>query len=666
MSRMNISSKLLQLRNRHLLLIDLYLVAMTPITAMTLRLDNPERVLQYASALVFYTLLGMGIRFSIFYFMGLYRHYWRFASIDELIQIGLAVLVSSVALALAYLLSVQILPFLLPLDLSPALPRSVAIIDGLLVLVGVLTSRFMIRFADRWVHAAPNGKTKRVGIMGAGHAGVSILREIRQNPLLGLDVICFFDDDAGKQGVQIHGVPVRGGREAITKYTASFELDLIILAMPTASGRTIHEVVDLCREVRLQTKTIPGIFELIDGTVHVNQLRNVELTDLLRRSPVQTNRSAIRNSIRGRRVLVTGGGGSIGRELCRQLLECAPRELVLLGHGENSIFESERDLRQLLLQRKQDDDGDLRIRSVIADIRFAERMQAVMAEIKPDIVFHAAAHKHVPLMELNPAEAITNNVLGTQNVVNAALAAGVQDLVMISTDKAVNPTNIMGASKRAAEMIVLQAARVHQRAYVAVRFGNVLGSRGSVVPIFQKQIADGGPVTVTHPDIRRYFMTIPEAVQLVLQAGVLGRGGEVFVLDMGEPVRIADMAETLIRLSGYEVGRDVDLEYTGLRPGEKLYEELFVEGESYAQTTHEKIFVAGNASALLADQLDEHLAVLAGAARRNDRDAIVRGLQALIPEYEPMVQQVPVSISAPQAETGKSFGFTPLQPVTAK
>ena len=335
--------------------------------------------------------------------MGLYRRYWQFASVDDLIRIGLAVGASSMLLTIAYRASYWFLPGSMTASLTPILPRSLPIIDGLLLLFGVAALRFIVRVAERWEYdSVPRNHARRVGIMGAGYAGVAILREIRKNANLELDAVCFFDDDPDKQGVDIHGLPVLGTRENIPQQVEHYALDLIILAMPTASGRTIREIVDICRQANVKTKTIPGIYELIDGTVRVSELRNVELTDLLRRRPVQTDRQAIRKAIEGRRVLVTGGGGSIGRELCRQILECAPTELILLGHGENSIFESERELHHLVAQRQGNTADKIKIWSIIADIRFADRMHRIMESTRPDIVFHAAAHKHVGLMESNP------------------------------------------------------------------------------------------------------------------------------------------------------------------------------------------------------------------------------------------------------------------------
>ncbi len=367
--------------------------------------------------------------------------------------------------------------------------------------------------------------------------------------------------------------------------------------------------------------------------------------------------------LRGKRVLVTGGGGSIGSELCRQVMRCNPAELIILGHGENSVFEIAQELTRTLASTRNGAESPVRLRTVIADVRFPERLEAVFGEVRPQVVFHAAAHKHVPLMEENPGEAVTNNILGTRNVVAAAVAAGVQHFVMISTDKAVNPTNVMGASKRVAELIVHQAAAATGQPYVAVRFGNVLGSRGSVVLTFKHQIAAGGPVTVTHPEMKRYFMTIPEAVQLVLQAATLGSGGEVFVLDMGEPVKIVDLARDLIELSGLRIGRDIDLAFTGLRPGEKLFEELFTAGEEYTRTRHAKIYVASNASQAVPEDLDTQVAALAAAAQTEDRPMLLQCLQRLVPEYAPGS-----ALSTPSLEQPPSFaaGQAPVAPPTPR
>ncbi|NTU65685.1 MAG: polysaccharide biosynthesis protein, partial [Chloroflexi bacterium] len=421
---------------------------------------------------------------------------------------------------------------------------------------------------------------QRVLVVGAGDAGTIVVREMLNNPSLGMKVIGFVDDDPRKRSARIAGVPVLGNRRSLTQLVESHHIELVVIAIPTAPGREVRDIVTLCEKAGVPTKIMPGLYEMLGGTVSVNQLRNVQIEDLLRREPVQTDTEAVRRLIAGKRVLVTGGGGSIGSEVCRQILRCGPSDLLVLGHGENSIFDVCAQLNQQLtaMARARVDASPVapHIHAVIADVRFPDRIRAVFEQYRPQIVFHAAAHKHVPLMETNPTEAISNNVLGTRNLLDAAAVTGVERFVMISSDKAVRPKSIMGASKRVAELLVHQTAWEIGKPYVAVRFGNVLGSRGSVLQTFKQQIAVGGPITITHPEMKRYFMTIPEAVQLVLQAAVLGQGGEVFMLDMGEPVKIVDLAQDLIELSGLEVGHDIEIAFTGIRPGEKLHEELFI------------------------------------------------------------------------------------------
>jgi FlaA1/EpsC-like NDP-sugar epimerase len=503
-----------------------------------------------------------------------------------------------------------------------------------------------------------------------------IVREMNANPQVGLDPIGFVDDDPHKHGMRIRGLPVLGDRSALPYLVEQHKIDQVIIAMPTAPGKAIREVLAICERAGIPAKTMPGMYELLGGQVSVSQLRNVEIEDLLRRDPVTTDIAAVQHLLRGRRVLITGGGGSIGGELCRQILRCQPSRLVIVGHGENSVFEIQQELRRTTRASTAGSANGARqtpqpeVVAVIADIRFAERLRSVFEQHRPQVVFHAAAHKHLPLMEENPSEAITNNVLGTRNVLDASLACDVERFVLISTDKAVNPTSIMGASKRVAELLVYQAAERSRRPYAAVRFGNVLGSRGSVVLTFKQQIAAGGPVTVTAPEMTRFFMTIPEAVQLVLQAAVLGQGGEAFVLDMGEPVKIVDLARDLINLSGLEVGRDIDITFTGLRPGEKLYEELFIDGEDYQRTAHQKIFIASNASRLAHDGLDRSIEALITAAMNDDEAAIRCGLRSLIPEFRPPngddTLAQPPSASAPAIQSAMpgyrvfGWGDTPV------
>lgn len=650
-----------RLRNRYFFALDLLLLPLAGYLSYILRLEQVDWA---AHGVGFLLLVGLACVMVpiVFRRAGVYSRYWRYASVDEMLLLIGSVTVAVLLAGAFSLATVQLLPS------KPPLPRSIPFIFLLLVLVATAGPRFAVRLLVRstrrrrsngWVKDHP---PQPILVMGAGDAGAMIIRELRNNPHLGLEPIGFLDDDLGKHEVTIHGVPVLGDRHALPEVVKKYQVKQVIIAMPTAPGREIRGIVRICGEAGVQARIIPGMYELLDGSVSINQVRDVRIEDLLRREPIHTDISAVSGMLQGKRVLVTGGGGSIGSELCRQILRCAPAELVVMGHGENSIFEITNELQtgnpQSVMRNAQ---YVSRITPIIADIRFPERMRAIFEEYRPEIVFHAAAHKHVPLMESNEVEAVTNNVLGTRNVVEAAMATGVARFLMISTDKAVNPTSVMGATKRVAEMVVTQAghrswgARERGSGGVfpptrctVVRFGNVLGSRGSVVPFFLKQIAVGGPVTVTHPDMRRYFMTIPEAVQLVLQAAVLGTGGEVFALDMGEPVRIADLAHDLICLSGLEPGHDIEVVYTGLRPGEKLFEELFLAQESYGRTVHEKVFVcrngmggpgAGEENPTLTANLD----ALIVAAVRGEAGEVRRLLRELVPEYQGPGDKSPVA-----------------------
>ena len=629
---------LLLLRNRHFLLLDIIIFCVTPLLAIMLRTDNPNSPFTYALGLLFYIIVSVAIRVGLSYAVGLYRRYWQFAGIDELTLITAIMTLSTTLILVIFFGIHQLISNSDPALLRFMPPRSVPFIEALLALCFVGGLRLSIRITQHWQNRNPTGKNKRVLIVGAGHAGSLCLREIQNQPELGMMPVGFIDDNPEKSRVNIRGVKVLGNRTNIQNVVREYRINEILIAMPSASGKEMRHMINICKEAGVATKTMPSLTELFNGQFDLQQMREIELEDLLRREPIQTDREAIVNLLRGKCVLVTGGGGSIGSELCRQILRCKPEKLIILGHGENSIFQINAELRNTM--KAMDDAGPLpTIETVIADVRFPERLRHIFLKVKPDIIFHAAAHKHVPLMEQNPSEAITNNVLGTRNVVHAALAADVERFVMISTDKAVNPTNVMGASKRSAELVVHEAAAASGKAYVAVRFGNVLGSRGSVVHTFKEQIARGGPITVTHPDMCRFFMTIPEAVQLVLQAGVLGSGGEVFVLDMGKPIKIVDMARDLLRLHGLEEGRDIDIVFSELRPGEKLFEELFIEGEQYGRTEHEKIFLASNASNFVPHDLDESIAILAEAANRMDAEAIRLGLKALVPEYTPTLNE---------------------------
>jgi FlaA1/EpsC-like NDP-sugar epimerase len=558
------------MRNRYILLGDLVIIALAAFGAFTLRFDwyfpqhRPEFVPYLAAALV--------IKPAIFYALGMYMRFWRYASIQDLV----AVLVAATAASLAMGVFVAVAAYFGWVEFFS---RSVPLIDWLLTLCGTGGLRMAVRFlgeSQRGDLSRASSPAKRVLIAGAGEAGFMVLREIRRNPHLGMDVVAFLDDDRAKQGKHILGVRVLGNLSRLNEVVESHRVEEVVIAMPTAPGTLVRSVAESCREAGVASRIVPGVFELLDGHLSVSRLRQVEISDLLRREH-RPGRPETAQYLAGRRVLVTGAGGSIGSELCRQIAAVNPAMLILLGHGENSVFEAQARLAEHFPR--------VPLRAVIADIRDRRRLAACFERLKPELVFHAAAHKHVPLMEENPEEAVTNNAIGTRNVVDASIAAGVDRLVLISTDKAVAPSCMMGASKRLAEMIVRDGARRSGRAFSVVRFGNVLGSRGSVIPTFKRQIESGGPITVTHPDMKRFFMTIPEAVHLVLQAGGLSRGGELFVLNMGDPVPIVQLAEDLVRLSGL-TPLEVPIVFTGIRPGEKLTETLWEDGALVHPTAH--------------------------------------------------------------------------------
>lgn len=622
--------RLERLRNRHFVVLDVAVLLVTPLLALFLRVEKVTAIATYLPDVLRYTVAALVVRITIFWVCGFYRRYWRYATVDELMQIVAGSVVATLVTTALYLLAMA------EGFLSSGNPRSLPILDGVMAMLFVGGFRLSSRLASRAFREPLRDDAKRVLIVGAGMAGQMLVRELLERPQSRLRPVGFVDDDPEKSRVRIHNLPVLGTHADLQQVIAGHRVAEVIIAMPNAPGIVVREVLRACEDAGVPARTVPSVTSILEGRFKVSQLRTVEIDDLLRRDPVQTDILAVQRSIRGKRVLITGGGGSIGSELCRQILQSEPAELVLLGHGENSVFDIQNEL--LAERSKLVRDRGIEppaIRCVIADIRFADRIRSVMADTQPDVVFHAAAHKHVPLMELNPCEAISNNVIGTRNVLQAARSAGVKRFVLISTDKAVNPTNIMGASKRIAEYLVIQAARESGLAYVAVRFGNVLGSRGSVVPLFKKQIAMGGPITVSHPEMRRYFMTIPEAVELVLQASILGHGGEIFMLDMGQPVKIVDLARDLVELSGLELGRDIDIRFSGLRPGEKLFEELFNEGERYEETHHPKIMVAASASASVPGILDEAIRNVEKNIAQEDEQAIVGWLKQLVPEYTP-------------------------------
>ena len=521
-----------------------------------------EGLIRNIHALTVTALLSLTAYYVFSYFLNLYWRDWEYASVYEVITVvkcvSAAVIVSTIA-GIVWFKTLVTWQFVVVL--------------WLLLVCAVGGVRLSMRiFREYFVDSVVMENAKPTLIVGAGAAGTLLVRQMLMHPKMRMMPVAFVDDDPEKQRKDIYGVRILGTTKDIEKIVQHMGITKVVIAMPSLPNKKLNEVYDVARKTGAECVILPNIDEVMSGNLHVQQLRNVEIEDLLGRDPVELDQTLIEKQLRGKRILVTGAGGSIGSEICRQVSSFRPKELIILGHGENSIYQ----LNMELLGKYAE---HFRITPVIADVQDRKRIFEVMEKYRPDVVYHAAAHKHVPLMEINPREAVKNNILGTRNVAEAANHAKVKTFVMISTDKAVNPPNIMGATKRLCEMIVQDmATKSDSTKYVAVRFGNVLGSRGSVIPLFKKQIAKGGPITVTHPDIVRYFMTIPEAAQLVIQAGSLARGGEIFVLDMGKPVRIVDLAKNLIRLSGYSED-DIEIKFTGLRPGEKMYEELLNEGE---------------------------------------------------------------------------------------
>lgn len=580
------------MRNRYMVIIDMILTVVAVLGAYALRLELGALFYFYLPSAYWMIAVSLLVKIPLYYIFGLYRRLWGYASTKELRLILFAVSSASVLVSVVMIV-------LFTFRVFNGFPRSVLIIDWLLSVILIGGARFTIRLVSdnisRSARASGRQQAKRTLIIGAGDAGALVVRELQKNPDLNLVPVGFLDDNPDKLKQQIHGVPVVGILSEIGKVLEHRRVDEVVIAIPSSSGKVVRMIADVCRLRGIPFRTMPGIYELIGGKVSISRLREVDITDLLRRQPAHMREELIGQTLTGKCVMVTGAGGSIGRELCRQITRWQPSQLILVGHGENSIFESLLELQEIA--------PGLRLVPLIADVRDYQRIHNIFAQHKPDIVFHAAAHKHVPLMEMNVDEAIDNNVRGTLDVVRACEQNNIQRLVMISTDKAIRPANIMGATKRLSEMIVLDAAERSGNAYSVVRFGNVLGSRGSVVPLFKHQIASGGPVTITHPDMKRFFMTIPEAVYLVLQAAGMGSGGETYVLNMGQQVRILDLAEDLIRLSGLEPGKDIEIVFTGIRPGEKLSEDLWEDGNQFEPTQHPDIFQFDDPANLRGEEL---------------------------------------------------------------
>ncbi len=610
--------KLKDVKMLMMMLIDVILVNMAYLTAFYFKYGNEmlgPPIIDYKRSVIFISIVYL----IFFYFFKLYESLWHYASTDEFLYAITGCIIADAA------------SIIIGAIIGLTLPYSISILAGIFSVLYVIGFRITYRIYRKYVkNTGINSKSdkeinKRVMVIGAGTAGAMIIKEMKQHNEMKLLPVAIIDDDKDKLGKTISGVKIVGNRNDICKIVDKENIDIILIAIPSLEKKNKKELINICKETNCKLEIIPGIYELIDGKVTINKIRDISYEDLLGRDQVKLDVSGISSFINNKRVMITGGGGSIGSEICRQIAKFKPKEVVILDNYENGVYELQQEFKYAHV--------DINLKCVIASIRDRNNLEDVFQEYRPQIIFHAAAHKHVPLMEDNPEESIKNNVFGTLNLAECADKYGVEGFVMISTDKAVNPTNIMGATKRLCEMIIQSMDRKSKTQFVAVRFGNVLGSNGSVVPLFKKQIENGGPVTVTHPEINRFFMTIPEAAQLVLQASVFAKGGEIFILDMDEPIKIYDMACDLIRLSGFVPNVDIKVEFIGLRPGEKLYEEVLTEEEGLNKTIHEKIFI-GRPTFSDFDKLKSKLEELRFITEGGNREEIVLKLQELVPTYK--------------------------------
>ncbi len=596
-------------------LCDTLLISLALCLAFLLRFDftiPPQQLDLFWECL----LVVMIVKPLVFVVTGFYNSLWRYASVQDAVEILKGVTLSSILAVSAVFFLRQFTP----------IPRSIFVLDWFLLFTLMAASRMVWRIVRETYVVSRSCDGPRTLIVGAGEAGSLLLKEIRRQPHAAYSVCGFVDDDPEKKGMKLHGIPVLGSAKQLKALIIANEIEDVIIAMPSADGKTLRGIMDSCKNANVTFKTLPSIGELINGTLTISQIKNVEIEDLLGREPVVLDRELIGGYLSGKRVLVSGAGGSIGSEICRQVAQFGPEKLILLEQAETPLYEIEKELIARF--------PEVRILPLVADVRDRDKIMLAFEEFAPEVVFHAAAYKHVPMMEYNPAQAVLNNVFGSRNIADAAHQFKARNLVMISTDKAVNPTNVMGATKRAAEIYIQALSRVSSTRFTTVRFGNVLGSNGSVIPLFKEQIAKGGPVTVTDKRVIRYFMTIPEATQLVLQAGSMGSGSEILVLDMGDPVRIIDLAEELIRLSGLTPYEDIEIVVTGLRPGEKLFEELLIDGEGVLPTAHSKIKVLEPVHIALQPVRDE-LDVLYEGARSNSVHELMESLKRLVPEFKP-------------------------------
>lgn len=604
-----------------LVLFDIIAIQLAAFLAILTRFEFRIHTIEplFIDTLVHYAVLNTFCSICIFAAYRMYSTLWSFASIMDFFNVVKAVLISSVF----QFIGIHMLAW--------PIPRSFIVLYIGWLGIAAVFPRMMIRIlrGGRRIPLQTIGKQAiPVMLIGAGEAGSIILQEFKNSKFVEKEIVCVIDDDPKKWGTFIHGVPVVGGRRKITQSVVRFGIQEIVLAIPTLKPHERKNIINICQQTGCKMSTLPGIYQLINCDVKVSMLRDVQIEDLLGREAVRTDLESIMSYVKDQKVMVTGGGGSIGSELCRQIADDQPKQLIIIDNYENAAYEL-----QMELGRKH---PELDVIVLIVSVQNRRKIREIFEQYKPDLVFHAAAHKHVPLMEYSPCEAIKNNVFGIMNVASEANRSGVKRMVLISTDKAVRPTNIMGASKRICEMVIQTYNQRSKTEYVAVRFGNVLGSNGSVVPLFKQQIREGGPVTVTHPDIIRYFMTIPEAVSLVLQAGAYAQGGEIFILDMGEPVKILDLAENMIRLSGLVPGEDIEIKFTGLRPGEKLYEELLIDDDNKKETANKRIFI-GQPIKIDEAEFDEKMKELEKATFSEDEN-IRQVVKKLVPEYT--IQQI--------------------------
>lgn len=599
------------------MIVDVVAISVAYFAALWLRYDMHFGAIpiEYINGYIQVMPIITAISVVIFFLMQLYHSIWVYVSLNEMVR----VVASYLILAVINIIFIYVNLF--------DMPRSFYVIGTVFSMIATIGIRFAYRFLRQFYNRtfSKHGNVKNVMIIGGGQAGRTLINEIKTSRHLTDRVCCIIDDNPSKGGRLLEGVKIVGTREDIPEAAKKYKIDKIIYAIPDSSGQTKKEILNICSQTGCEVQMIPGIYQLVNGEVSVSKLRKVDIQDLLGRDPINVNLDEIRGYIKDKVIMVTGGGGSIGSELCRQIAKSNPKTLIIFDIYENNAYDIQQELKHKY--------PELNLVTLIGSVRNTARLDYVLNEYRPEIVFHAAAHKHVPLMEDSPNEAIKNNVFGTYKMAMASCKYGVKKFVLISTDKAVNPTNIMGASKRLCEMVVQMMNRKSETEFVAVRFGNVLGSNGSVIPLFKKQIAEGGPVTVTHPDIIRYFMTIPEAVSLVLQAGYYAKGGEIFVLDMGEPMKIADMARNLIRLSGYEPDVDIKIVFTGLRPGEKLYEELLMKEEGLRKTENKMIYV-GRPIEMDDEKFVEQLKLLE-EAYKNEVSDIKELVAEIVPTYTP-------------------------------